>query len=61
MIFSYMFYPLAYIIGIDEEDLSEVSNLLGLKLVANEFLAFIKLGQYGREGVISVSDLQLLI
>ena len=36
-------------------DLHEVSQLLGLKVIANELLAYLILGRYIRDGVISVS------
>ena len=36
-------------------DLEEVSQLLSLKVIANEFLACLILGRYIRDGVISVS------
>ena len=55
-IFSYVFLPLAYIIGVDVDDAMDVANLLGLKLIANEFLGFLELGRYGREDLISVSN-----
>ena len=36
-------------------DLHKLSQLLGLTVIANEFLAYLILGRYIRDGVISVS------
>ena len=40
MIFQYVFYPLAFLLGADAEDCTRVGELLGLKTIANEFLAY---------------------
>ncbi len=40
VIFSKLFHPLAMMMGVSREDAAEAANLLGLKLVGNEFLAF---------------------
>jgi CNT family concentrative nucleoside transporter len=42
-IFGVVFAPLAYLIGIARDDLTKVGDLLGLKLAANEFVAYTKL------------------
>lgn len=39
-IFGKLFYPIAWTMGVPVEDLSNVSTLLGQKLVVNEFVAF---------------------
>jgi CNT family concentrative nucleoside transporter len=39
-IFSTVFYPVALLIGVDAGDARAVANLLGVKLSANEFVAF---------------------
>jgi CNT family concentrative nucleoside transporter len=44
-IFGTLFSPLAFLIGVDNADLSRVGDLLGTKLVANEFVAYVKLTQ----------------
>ena len=38
--FSYAFAPVAHILGVDTADVPKVAQLLGVKLVGNEFLAF---------------------
>ncbi|KAF5390477.1 hypothetical protein D9757_005265 [Collybiopsis confluens] len=40
LIFSYILYPLAFLIGIPRNELLPVSRLLATKLVANELLAY---------------------
>lgn len=37
------FYPFAWLIGVDGEDCQEVARLLGIKIFANEFVAYEKL------------------
>lgn len=40
LIFGYVFYPIAFILGVDQVDVFTVSSLLGKKLVINEFIAY---------------------
>jgi len=42
-IFSYLFAPLALMMGVPVQDAGAVGDLLGTKLVANEFVAYVKL------------------
>jgi CNT family concentrative nucleoside transporter len=42
-IFGTLFAPVAFLMGVDWADLSRVGDLLGIKLVANEFVAYAKL------------------
>lgn len=41
LILGYLFYPVAFLLGVDREggDLLKVSQLIGIKVVANEFIA----------------------
>lgn len=51
-IFAVLFAPVAFLMGVPTADLGVMGDLLGTKLVANEFVSFVKLtGQY--KGVIS--------
>ena len=51
-IFAVVFAPVAFLMGVPSADIPELADLLGTKLVANEFVAFVKLtGEY--RGVIS--------
>jgi CNT family concentrative nucleoside transporter len=42
-IFSKVFAPVAFLMGVPAQDIGPVADLLGTKLVANEFVAFVKL------------------
>lgn len=44
-IFSYVFSPLGFFMGLDGNNIFLAGELLGYKLVLNEFIAFQKLGQ----------------
>lgn len=43
LIFQYVFYPVAWLMGTPGPDVLTVSRLLGLKLIANEFVAYTSL------------------
>lgn len=49
-LFGILFAPVAWLIGAGGGDLLQVGQLLGIKLVANEFVAYEQLGQMLREG-----------
>ena len=42
-IFGWVFSPVAFLLGVPPEDCNKVGNLLGLKLAANEHVAYLKL------------------
>src|SRR5262249_40283317 len=46
LIFSWVFSPLAFLLGVDFENVGDVARLLGLKLSANEFIAYLKLSAF---------------
>jgi len=51
-VFAFIFSPLAFLMGVPASDVGPLADLLGTKLVATEFVAFVKLtGEY--RGVIS--------
>ena len=43
-IFGYVFAPVAWLLGVKFDDCRSIGNLLGTRLVLNEFVAFQKLG-----------------
>lgn len=43
-IFGYLFAPLAWLMGVSWKDCYSIGNLLGTRLVLNEFVAFLQLG-----------------
>jgi concentrative nucleoside transporter, CNT family len=49
-IFSYMFAPIAWMMGIPWEDCMHAGQLLGEKMVANEFVAYLHLGDWLKPG-----------
>jgi CNT family concentrative nucleoside transporter len=52
-VFGWAFSPLAYLLGIEGGDATRVGNLLGTKLVANEFVAYTELKGYLDAGQLS--------
>ena len=44
-IFGKVFAPIAWILGVTWKDASTIGNLLGTRLVTNEFVAFVELGK----------------
>ncbi|XP_033101813.1 solute carrier family 28 member 3-like isoform X2 [Anneissia japonica] len=53
LICSYVFMPVAFIMGVEWEDCREVAELIGLKTFLNEFVAYIRLGEFIDNGQIS--------
>jgi CNT family concentrative nucleoside transporter len=45
-LFSWIFSPAAYLMGVESNDVPQIADLLGTKLVANEFVAFVKYKSY---------------
>jgi CNT family concentrative nucleoside transporter len=43
-VLSWIFWPVAWLIGIQKADCSPIANLLGLRMVTNELIAFQRLG-----------------
>jgi concentrative nucleoside transporter, CNT family len=44
-VFGYLFWPIAWVIGIPAHDCAAVGNLLGIRMVLNELVAFSQLGE----------------
>jgi CNT family concentrative nucleoside transporter len=49
-IFSWVFSPVAFLIGVPLDDCDKVGNLLGLKLAANEHVAYLKYKEWNTTG-----------
>ena len=45
IVFGYLFRPIAWAMGVSWKDSLTVGNLLGTRMVLNEFVAFVKLGE----------------
>ncbi|MDQ3211284.1 MAG: Na+ dependent nucleoside transporter domain protein [Acidobacteriota bacterium] len=48
-VFSWVFAPVAVLMGVPSQDVPAIADLLGTKLVANEFVAYVKLTAEYRE------------
>ncbi len=44
-VLGYVFAPIAFLLGVPWTDAPQVGNLLGTRLVLNEFIAYVQLGQ----------------
>ena len=55
VLFSKLFIPLAYVLGIPYEDCENVASVIAAKTVMNEFVAYERLGKLKLAGAISVS------
>src|SRR5688572_7472122 len=47
ILLGWVFAPIAWAMGVSAKDMFEVGNLLGTRMVLNEFVAFVKLGEPG--------------
>jgi CNT family concentrative nucleoside transporter len=52
-VFSTLFAPVAVLLGVDGSDVPRMANLLGTKLVANEFVAYTEFQQYVNQGLLT--------
>lgn len=53
LILGYIFSPVAWLIGINSNEMVPVGQLLGEKTILNEFVAFFSFGQMKQSGIIS--------
>ena len=53
ILFGTIFSPLAFLMGVPWAEAGTVGNLLGIKITANEFVAYLKLSQLVSEGTLS--------
>ncbi len=54
---SYLFAPLAWVIGIEWADCMEAGQLMGLKMATNEFVAYGRLKEWSDpESIVQISD-----
>ena len=52
---SYIFYPIAVIVGVPLPDALKVGSIYGKKIIMTEFLAYIELGEKAKQGLLQVS------
>ena len=55
-----LFAPLAYVMGVPMKDIISAGNLLGQKIVINEFFAYANLGDMISEGILSKRTVVIL-
>jgi CNT family concentrative nucleoside transporter len=48
-VFSWVFAPVAFLMGVDQVEVPRIAELLGTKLVANEFVAYVNFKNYAPE------------
>ena len=53
------FAPIAWLIGIPAQDIMSVGSMLGYKIVANEFIAYLQLAEIMQEGEISQKSITM--
>jgi CNT family concentrative nucleoside transporter len=53
MIFGWVFAPVAWSLGVPWQDAPEIGNLLGTRMVLNEFIAFTQLGALNKQHLIT--------
>ncbi|CAH1792803.1 unnamed protein product [Owenia fusiformis] len=53
LICSYVFWPFAFLMGIERDNCGQVAKLLGIKLFTSEFLAYSELGDMAEAGEIT--------
>jgi CNT family concentrative nucleoside transporter len=53
MILGYLFSPIAWVIGVNQQDMVSVGQLLGEKTIINEFQAYITFGKMKADGLIN--------
>ncbi|MGI8603086.1 MAG: NupC/NupG family nucleoside CNT transporter [Verrucomicrobiales bacterium] len=58
-IFGWLFAPVAWLIGVESNDVLGIGRLLGKKLVFNEFVAYLDLGLMKSEGTLSAKSVFL--
>ena len=56
VIFGYLFWPFAWLMGVEAADCSRVGELLGIKMAANEAVAYFKMYEWeGTKGLTQLS------
>jgi CNT family concentrative nucleoside transporter len=59
LVLGYVFAPVAWLIGVDKADMVAIGQLLGIKTILNEFLAYISFGEMKRANMLG--DKSILI
>ncbi|XP_059153027.1 solute carrier family 28 member 3-like [Physella acuta] len=46
LVCSYLFWPLSFLMGVDQDDCRTIGELIGTKILLNEFVAYVDLSKY---------------
>ncbi len=60
-IFGWVFAPVAFLMGVDQGECDKVGSLLGIKLAANEHVAYLKLKDWKATGSVVLSERSRLL
>ncbi len=61
LMLGYLFWPLAWLMGVESKDCWAVGQLMGIKMVGNEFLAYAQLHQWTAEGTHQLSQRSVVL
>ncbi len=61
LLLGYLFWPLAWVMGVESKDCWAVGQLMGIKMVGNEFLAYAQLHQWTAEGTHQLSPRSVVL
>ena len=56
LILGYLFAPVAWVMGIEWADCMNVGELLGIKVVANEYIAYQEMATWAKDGSVIISE-----
>jgi CNT family concentrative nucleoside transporter len=60
-VFGWLFWPIAFVMGVPPEDCTSVATLLGEKTVLNEFVAYLHLASGTADGTLAMSSRSAVI
>ena len=56
---GWLFAPLAWLMGVPQQDILQIGSLLGIKIVANEFVAYLQLADHITAGALSPKSITM--
>ncbi|MBA4063361.1 MAG: Na+ dependent nucleoside transporter domain protein [Isosphaera sp.] len=60
-VFGFLFAPVAFLLGVDPNETDKVGSLLGIKLAANEHVAYLRLKEWNQTGSVVLSERSKLL
>ncbi len=61
LVLGYLFWPLAWLMGVESKDCWAVGQLMGIKMVGNEFLAYAQLHEWTAQGTYPLSSRSVVL